>query len=285
MKSLFLIPLSLVASASVLAMPIAERPFDPSSAAPAAVAAYDFEGILAMSGCSASLVRFTSSKDDDMAMALTNGHCTGGMFGGLIDPGEHYFHKRVSDRMDVLNPKTGSSLGKVKATQILYATMTGTDMALYELKSSYRDILAKFKVRPFTLVETAADAGAKIDIVSGYWKKGYSCSIQKIVYELREADWTMHDSMLYSQPGCETIHGTSGSPIIQSGTRNIIGVNNTGNDRGEKCTMDNPCEVDRNGNIEYQKGRSYGQQIAGIYSCLNAQGAIDLTVPTCSLTK
>ncbi len=37
-------------------------------------AQYDFEGIVALSNCSGSLIRLENSKDSDKAMVLTNGH-------------------------------------------------------------------------------------------------------------------------------------------------------------------------------------------------------------------
>ena len=48
------------------------------------VAAVNFEGIVALSNCSGSIVRYESSRDDDQAMVLTNGHC---YEGGFINAG------------------------------------------------------------------------------------------------------------------------------------------------------------------------------------------------------
>ncbi|MBC7464820.1 MAG: serine protease, partial [Bdellovibrio sp.] len=82
----------------------------------------------------------------------------------------------------------------------------------------------------------------------------------------------------------ETIGGTSGSPITKAGTKIVIGINNTGNEDGQKCTMNNPCEIDLQGNITFTKGVSYGQQTYQIYSCLNTARELDLTVQGCLLT-
>ena len=248
-------------------------------------AAADFEGIIALSNCSGSLVRFTSSRDDDKAMVLTNGHCTGGIFGGLMAPGIAYINKSDTRSMTVLNPKDGASLGKISATKILYATMTGTDMALFEMKPTYREILTKYKVRPLTLSELSPDVGTKIDIVSGYWKRAYACSIDKIVLAMQEDKYSFTESVRYSQPGCETIGGTSGSPIIEAGTRDVVGVNNTGNESGELCTMNNPCELDSAGKKTAIKGKSYGQQTAWVYGCLNGQNKFDFTIRGCRLVS
>jgi hypothetical protein len=93
----------------------------------------------------------------------------------------------------------------------------------------------------------------------------------------------MRNSIRYTRPGCETIGGTSGSPIVAAGTLTVVGINNTGNENGEKCTMDNPCEVSRDGTVLAEKGVSYGQNIALIYSCLDSQLRLDLKLPNCRL--
>jgi hypothetical protein len=96
----------------------------------------------------------------------------------------------------------------------------------------------------------------------------------------------MQQSIKYTEPGCLVIGGTSGSPIIETGTRTVIGVNNTGNEDGLSCRMNNPCEVDKQGNISYQKGWSYGQQTYWVYSCRNSTtGELDLNLPGCKLAQ
>lgn len=62
-----------------------------------------------------------------------------------------------------------------------------------------------------------------------------------------------------------------------------MGVNNTGNESGLQCLMNNPCEIDDHGNVSAHEGYSYGQQTYTIYSCLNQYNEIDLNVPGCQL--
>ncbi|MEY4630261.1 MAG: hypothetical protein RIQ81_381, partial [Pseudomonadota bacterium] len=179
-----------------------------------------------------------------------------------------------------------SRVGSINATKILYATMTGTDMALYELRETFEDIESRFGIQPLTMAAARPDAGTNIEIVSGYWRRGYGCKLDGFVFELREAGYKFTDSIRYEiDGGCKTIHGTSGSPIIERGSRTVIGVNNTGNDDGGKCTMNNPCEVDENGKVTAIKGRSYGQQTYQIYTCLDAKNQLDLSVDGCKLFK
>jgi len=73
--------------------------------------------------------------------------------------------------------------------------------------------------------------------------------------------------------------------VIKAGTRTVIGVNNTINEDGETCTMNNPCEVDQNGNRSAHRGYGYGQETYWVYSCLNQYNEIDLSVAGCLLPK
>jgi V8-like Glu-specific endopeptidase len=240
---------------------------------------YNFEGIVALSNCSGSIVRLENSKDTDFAMVLTNGHC---YEGGFIAPGTQLINQPSSRWFTVLGADA-SDLGEVRATTVLYATMTKTDMTLYRLKETYADIQNKFKIPALTLASQHPTAGMGIEIISGYWQRGYTCQIETFVNALREGDWTGNDSMRYSRPGCEVIGGTSGSPVLLQGSRTVIGINNTGNEDGKRCTDNNPCEIDKDGNISYQQGYNYAEQTYWIYSCLNGNGQIDMTVPTCML--
>lgn len=244
-------------------------------------AAVDFTAIVALSNCSGSLVKFTTSKTTDRAMVLTNGHCVSGM----VAAGTATVGLSVSRSFSLLNSTGRSTLGTLKSDQLLYATMTGTDIGLYRLTQTYAQIATKYKVAPLTISDQHPIVGAPVRIVSGYWKKIYSCSIAKFVHELHEATWSFQDSIRFSEPGCETIGGTSGSPIVHADTHEVIGINNTGNEDGEKCTLDNPCEIDETGTVTYEKGAAYGQELHQIYSCLNSANAIDLSIAGCQLQK
>ena len=163
--------------------------------------------------------------------------------------------------------------------------MTKTDMAIYLLRESYEDISNKYGVEALTFARDYVEPGTDIEVISGYWRRGYSCQAEEIVHQLREGDWFFQDSIRYSRPGCLVVGGTSGSPIIEAGTRTVIGVNNTGNESGRKCSVNNPCEISKDGEIKYEKGYSYGQQTSWIYSCRDIEGNIDLNVEGCLLPK
>lgn len=244
-------------------------------------AGYDFEGIIKLSNCSGSLIAFNGQPLSSKAIVMTNGHCIEKR-GGYLNPGEVWSNRANSRAMKIFDSKM--KLTSVQATKILYATMTDTDVAFYELSESYSEIYSRTNVRPFLLDSDRPFAGTRIDIISGYWDRGYSCEIDTMIYKVREGAWTWTDSIKYT-PGCDTIGGTSGSPIIARGERRVIGVNNTTNEEGKLCTLNNPCEVNEAGETNVRKGNRYGQQTFNIYSCLTPSYQIDLSKRGCNLPK
>jgi V8-like Glu-specific endopeptidase len=255
----------------------------PQASAPAAVAApgADYTGIAALSNCSGSLVRYAESLSTDPALILTNGHC---YEGGMPSPGQVIVNRSSTRSFTLLKPSS-SNAGTVRANRVLYSTMTKTDITLYQLNETYGAIKTRLNVTPLTLAKSGPANGAGMAVVSGYWKRIYTCSVQATIPELREGGWVFKSSIKYRQPGCETIGGTSGSPIVSTSTGEVIGVNNTGNEDGERCTLNNPCEVDANGNITVDQGAAYGQQTWWLYTCLNSTRGIDLNKSGCLLAK
>lgn len=283
LRFVFLLFVTVLCAQSALALPLGHPrdrippyySFNPSRSV-------DFSAIVALNNCSGSLVRYTTSLGTDQAMILTNGHC---YEGGFIKPGKVIVNAASSRSFRLLSSDGKQSLGTLTANRVIYATMTNTDMTLYGLTESFDQIERKYRVTPLTLSPAFPKAGRPIAIASGYWRRIYTCNIDRFIYALREDQWMWRDSIRYSTPGCETIGGTSGSPIIDAETREVVGVNNTGNEDGETCTMNNPCEVDPNGKVTTVYKASYGQQTFWVYSCLEANNQINLAKPGCMLTK
>lgn len=243
--------------------------------------AYNFEGIVKLSNCSGSLVILEGQNFNAKGLVLTNGHCVPkGVFGGMLGPNEVVINKAVRRQMKLF--KDLKTLFTINATKIVYATMSQTDMALYELDESYQQIYNRTGVSPLILSSKRPLEGTQIEIISGYWERGYSCGIDKFIYKMQEGDYYFADSVKYF-PGCNTIGGTSGSPIIDPQTREVIAINNTGNESGRKCTMNNPCEINERGEIFAEKGTSYGQQTYKVYSCLNSSKEFVFTKSGCQL--
>jgi hypothetical protein len=260
-----------------------------ASAAPAAsagtapaprLATASLASTIALDDCSASLVRYPSSVATDRALMLTAGHC---FEGGMPSAGQ-VLQNVASSRSGSLLNSSGSSLGTVRADKLLYATMTNTDIAVYELTDTFASISSRFGATALTIAASHPTTTEAISIPSAYWSRIWACNLNGFAGTVREDQWTWHDSLRYdTNGGCEIIGGSSGSPVVDSGTNAVIGVNNTINENGQVCTLNNPCEVNSDGTTTAHKGQGYGQELYWVTTCLNSANAIDLTVSGCLL--
>ncbi|RFU85254.1 serine protease [Streptomyces triticagri] len=245
-----------------------------------AVQAVDFAGTVALSNCSGSVVRMPDSEPTDPALVMSNGHCLESGFPGA---GEVVLDQPSSRTFELLDA-AGDEVTTLQASKVAYATMTDTDVSLYELTSSYEEIASEHGIEALELSADRPSEGTAISVVSGYWKRVYSCDIDGFAYELREGDWTFKDSVRYTA-ACDTIGGTSGSPVVDDATGKVVAVNNTGHEGGTDCEINNPCEVDENGDVTSHPGISYAQQTHTIVPCVGTGNKIDLSAPGCELPK
>lgn len=270
--------LALMTPALANAQVVAPTIGGPDSAPPATSAATNFSGSVALSNCSGSIVRWKTSQASDKALMLTNGHCYDllGAHDVIVD--------KPSVRSVTLLNSNGSDAGTVNTTRVLYSTMWTTDVSLYELGLTYKQLQDQYAVPAFTLADTKpSPKDQSIAVISGYWKTEYDCNLNGFAYKLHEDRWTWNRSLRYSDGGCQVIGGTSGSPVLND-DRVQIGINNTINESGERCTFDNPCEENRKGKISVHIHRGYGQQTYVFYTCLSG-GQLNLDKAGCKLPK
>ncbi|MGW4230629.1 serine protease [Streptomyces sp. NBC_01102] len=242
--------------------------------------AVTFAGTVALSNCSGSVVRAPSSLPGDPALVLSNGHC---LETGFPDPGEVLLNRSSTRSFTLLNA-AGSGVGTLRASKIAYGTMTDTDVSLYQLTRTYAQIESSYGIKALELDAARPTQGTAVTVASGYWKRTYSCAVDGFAYRLKEGAWTWKDSVRYTS-ACQTIGGTSGSPVINDATGKVVAVNNTGNEDGQQCTDNNPCEVDENGTVTVREGINYAQQTYGIVPCIGAGNQIDLNRAGCALPK
>ncbi|MFF1691388.1 MULTISPECIES: serine protease [unclassified Streptomyces] len=242
--------------------------------------AVTFAGTVALSNCSGSVVRVPDSQPTDPALVMSNGHC---LESGFPGPGEVIVDQPSSRTFSLLN-SAGSKVATLRANKIAYGTMTDTDVSLYQLTSTYEQIESSYGIKALELSASHPTAGTAITVVSGYWKQTYSCSIDGFAYRLKEGEWTWKDSVRYTST-CNTIGGTSGSPVVDQASGKVVAVNNTGNEDGARCTDNNPCEVDENGTVTVRKGINYAQETYGIVPCVGIGNKIDLSAAGCELPK
>ncbi|MEV7086000.1 serine protease [Streptomyces sp. NPDC093085] len=274
-------------AAPALAAPVAPAPgavgtiTDTDTAAPEPrLAAVDFAGTVALSNCSGSVVRTPQSQPSDPALVLSNGHC---LESGFPAAGQVIVNQASTRSFTLLN-SAGTGVATLRASKVAYATMTDTDISLYQLTTTYAQIQSAYGITALELNAARPAQGSAIKVVSGYWKRIYSCSVDGFAYQLKEASWTWKDSVRYTS-SCNTIGGTSGSPVIDDATGKVVAVNNTGNEDGARCTLNNPCEVDENGTVTVRQGINYAQQTYPLVACLTTGSVIDLNAAGCTLPK
>ena len=130
----------------------------------AATDAVDFTSTLMLDNCSGAVVQLPQSKPEDPANAMTNGHCAGDIIkptGTVADV--------PSDRSFTLLDGAGEQLSTLHAKRIIYGTRVDTDIALYELTSTYGDIEKNGKTKVLPLSADHPKAKTPIKVVSGYW--------------------------------------------------------------------------------------------------------------------
>ncbi|WP_406356078.1 serine protease [Streptomyces sp. NBC_01635] len=243
-------------------------------------AAVNFAGTVSLSNCSGSVVRLPRSAGSDPALVLTNGHC---LESGFPAAGEVLVDRASSRTFGLLN-SAGTRVATLRADRLVYATMTDTDAAVYRLSSTYAQIKSTYGIDALTLDSARPAAGTAISVVSGYWKRIYGCSVDGFAHRLKEGNWTWKDSVRYT-PACDTIGGTSGSPVVDDATGKVVAVNNTGNEDGQRCTVNNPCEVDANGVVTVRQGINYAQQTYPFTACFGTGSRLDLGASGCTLPK
>ncbi|MEU9732321.1 serine protease [Streptomyces sp. NPDC048002] len=279
MRKPLVVALIALATAGAGVAPAAAAPERADSAAPA-IQAVDFAGTVSLSNCSGSVVRMPDSEADDPALVLTNGHC---LEGGFPEPGEVVVDRASTRSFGLLN-SAGTRVATLRASKIAYATMTDTDAAIYQLTRTYAQISSSYGISALTLNDTRPVTGTAISVVSGYWKRIYNCSVDGFAYRLKEGGWTWKDSLRYTS-ACDTIGGTSGSPVLDRATGRVVAVNNTGNEDGQSCTVNNPCEVDAAGNVTVRQGINYAQQTHQFPACFGIDNKLDLSATGCVLPK
>jgi V8-like Glu-specific endopeptidase len=249
------------------------------SSVPPEVAMPSLEGSVNLRTCMGSVVRTATSQPEDPALLLTNGHC---VEGERPAPGSALVDQSA-DREVIIADREGYAQTTATANRLVYATMTGTDIALYRLDKTYAQLAAE-GAKVFQLTGTPPSAGDQVDVITE--TRRATCSVEAVVPHLREEGYQLDNSMRYTATeDCRLHQGNSGSALVASDGDSVVGVHNTTNINGERCTKDNPCEVAEDGTVTVEMGRSYAQQVDAIPACLTVGSVLDLSRPGCTLTR
>jgi hypothetical protein len=251
----------------------------------------DFRGAVEIFNCSGVLVRWADSRPGDPAMMLTNGHCLNPSDKGAA-VSARFTRDVVVNQPDsrpvTLLDRAGDDLGVVRARRVLYSTSFKTDVGLYALRRTYAEIRDRFHLRALTLSADGPGARATVLMPSGFSRDEYRCDLNGQAFRLFNDDFHWrHSIRLARSSTCQTIRGTSGSPLIDPASREVVGVNNAINvsARGApRCTI-SLCEETRSGAITVHPHRRYAQQTWWLTTCVGAHRRLDLDLPGCLLPQ
>ncbi|MFJ7996373.1 trypsin-like peptidase domain-containing protein [Streptomyces sp. NPDC096310] len=198
---------------------------------------------------------------------LTNGHCAEGEW---AEPGTALVD-RPADREVPIADRQGYPQATARAKRLVYATMTGTDIALHRLDKSYARLRAE-GAKVFRLTTSPVRAGDSLTMA--YTSLRLNCAAEAVVPHLREGRYQQDDSIHYATgEECAPWPGTSGSALPAPDGETVVGIHHTHNTAGEQCTDNNPGEVDQAGQVTSVQGRGYGQQVHMIAACLTKGSA------------
>lgn len=257
---------------------------------------FEFNGGAIVNGCSGALFIMNGMQDSQRALVITNGHCI--RLKDLLGRSSNYPlpNERIYDLGNGNDPlpvaiilHSEQQSISVKTHRLLFATMTETDVAIFELSTTYAQLNTMYNVRPLLLDPTFTEENDDVSILSGYYKRTQSCSVRGFV-NLQEGPYRTLHAIKLSQD-CHIYTGFSGAPITHSKTRSILGLVNTHyDDKSDHapCALNKPCEVDNDTgkkNIP-APGQSYGVSTAFLYLCYDqSKRILDFNIHSCHYKK
>lgn len=246
------------------------------TAVPPEVPVPSLAGRVSLGNCVGSVVRTAASRPQDPALLLTNGHCIGA---NRPAPGSAIVDQPVKLPVEI-GDREGYAQTTANAVRLVYATMTGTDVALFRLDKTYAQLTAD-GAKTFQLSTTPTRAGDRVDAITGTYRE--TCTIDAVIPHLREQAYLTDNVLRYARSAdCNLGPGDSGSPLVAPDGNTVVGIHNTSQ---QPCIENNPCETNQDGDVISDPGRSYGQQVDGIPACLAPGSVLDLSRPGCTLTR
>ncbi|MBC62211.1 MAG: hypothetical protein CMP11_07110 [Zetaproteobacteria bacterium] len=247
-----------------------------------------YNGVGRYGTCTGALIE-TNGNDSSPAYILTNGHC----LGKLLPEEGVLFDKFIENKLMLFNTfydSTGEQFS-YSTQKIKYATMDKNDIAIIELEGVTLGTLKQLGFNAYEISQEEPLAGILIENV-GIPATGLSSS-EKV---LRKSVCTLNGTVnvqegVYNfatsyKHNCSIVGGSSGSPIFNRQTHEIIAVNNTTvNDSAgnqEDCSINKPCEI-IDQSIKTNVFSNYAQPVWFLSSCFTDEGVFDRLLESCSL--
>jgi Trypsin-like peptidase domain len=236
----------------------------------------------------------TSRRPSAPVYVLTNGHCQGKSSGQLPNAREIIVNRSTKTQFTVnyfhdFKPKRLT----IPVKRLVYGTMKNNDIAILELNITQRQLqqsgieLLQIAPKPPTVGEPLIVVGVPSEGVQDRLnflhattcQAGASANVKEDIY-----NWTKS-----IRHRCSIVGGMSGSPMMSLKTNQVVGIINTGiNDSSAKqppCSLNRPCEVNRNGGVQTFPQENYGQLVHQIPTCFDRRGIFDLDLDKCQLER
>lgn len=230
-----------------------------------------------------------SMRDDAPAYVLSNGHCL-----GFLRTNEIILNRAQTGTVTFRRfLDTGDRTESFPIARTAYATMKGTDLAIFVLAADYGELLAR-GIRPLEIQAETPPPGEPVTAVGvpvtgvpqdEQFLRAADCRVTGAA-QLIEFNWTWYG---FLRTDCSDIRGgSSGSPLVSSRTGKLVGIiNTTTQDAAEigpgfACYLGVPCEIRAEGPATV-KDAAYALPAAGLERCFAATGVLDLALPGCPL--
>lgn len=253
---------------------------------------FALNGAAIVNGCSGALFTLDGRGEDLPALVITNGHCLrwkdiGGAT-AFLPAGKtllDFADPRLAENTFLLLQSETTAI-KVTARRLVFATMTVTDVAIYELSATVRELRERHGLSPLLLDRRPFRDGETVEVHSGLYNRTQSCAIDGRT-TLREGPYRTENGLRFTAD-CRLYVGFSGSPILRAGRRVFAGLANTHHDpdaAGPDCGFNKPCEIDgATGEPRPQPHRSYGVPADFLVDCYDdSSGRFDFTRTACRI--
>ncbi|MBL8228731.1 MAG: trypsin-like peptidase domain-containing protein [Bryobacterales bacterium] len=242
--------------------------------------------------CTATLLKVASEAPPGApAYVLTAGHC----IEEQADPNAVYANRPEEGFEFVLNWFIDSQQQQrvIPVRRVTYSTMKGQDLAILELAASH-DELAAAGFRALEIAATGPANGIEVEAVHApvsnvpedeRFLRISTCRLEGTA-NLVEYHWFFYDT--WKNRCADIWGGSSGSPLLDRGTGQILAVTNTTTSgpsaRGGNwdCFAGRPCEVTRDG-ARVVESMNYAIPVHGLRQCFNAAGVFSLNQRSCPL--
>ncbi len=237
--------------------------------------------------CSGSIFAPQGYDKNQKALVITNGHCTGmgsaNIFGGTyLAATEQLNYVEAPNTYLVLFKKNTASEGQIdinynSTARLLVATMYKKDLAIYEIEHTYA-LLEEGGYYPLILGSKIPSLQSQVTYHSSAWGSQVSCQLEAYADMVIEGFWVWHNVLRLTGENCHAQGGASGSPVLDA-AGNLVALMNTMYEGGQKCTVMNPCEREReSGNSTSYNGAIYAIPIVDLNACFNQSKKIDLSL-------